>query len=102
MGERDRHVEAARPVQGSSSVMNLQSLSLGGKRDDQGHGKVTSGYSSGTSEPERRSEKFIILEEIRWMIQLGATCAEMRDEIYSQLIKQLTKNPDQYVIPVAE
>jgi hypothetical protein len=40
-------------------------------------------------------EKMVVLEEVRWMLHVGVTAGEMRDEIYSQLIKQLTKNPDQ-------
>lgn len=40
-------------------------------------------------------EKMVVLEEIRWVTQLGCSAPEIRDEIYSQLVKQLTKNPDQ-------
>ncbi len=102
MGERDRPVESARPVHGSSSASNIQSLNLAGRKNDEGHpdrnGRLANGFSNGSSgnviNGEGRSEKMVILEEIRWMIQLGATGAEMRDEIYSQLVKQLTKNPD--------
>lgn len=39
-----------------------------------------------------------MLEEIRWMVQLCVTQGEMRDEVYSQVIKQLSKNPDQQVV----
>jgi hypothetical protein len=37
-------------------------------------------------------DKIMVLEEIRWMTQLAVTSKEMRDEIYCQLVKQLTKN----------
>lgn len=69
MGERDRPVENAR---------------------------ITSALPQ-NSRPNRSRhslEKLIVLEEVRWMLQVGVTAGEMRDEIYSQLIKQLTKNPD--------
>lgn len=71
MGERDRPVENA---------------------------KITSTVQRDVRGPDRSrhsTEKMIVLEEVRWMLQVGVTAGEMRDEIYSQLIKQLTKNPDQ-------
>jgi len=74
MGERDRPVEGARQtpaLQPTTSVLSLRTT----VRDD-------------------RDEKTMILEEIRWMIQLGVGRVEMRDELYCQLIKQLTRNPD--------
>ena len=43
--------------------------------------------------PPREEDK-TVLEEIRWMLQLGCGEGDMRDEIYSQLVKQLTKNPE--------
>ena len=72
MGERDKPVENARPVTYSSHNNNA---------------RKTEGLGASP-------EKTIVLEEIKWMIQLAVGAGQLRDEVYSQLIKQLTKNPD--------
>ncbi|KLT38761.1 hypothetical protein CC85DRAFT_252382 [Cutaneotrichosporon oleaginosum] len=77
MGDRDRHVTDARPQHfPAASVLSLRSTVRPGEGN------------------ESKDEKTIILEEIRWMIQLGVGRVEMRDELYCQLMKQLTRNPD--------
>ncbi|GMK54712.1 hypothetical protein CspeluHIS016_0112980 [Cutaneotrichosporon spelunceum] len=77
MGDRDRHVTDARPQHlPTASVLSLRSTARPGELNDS------------------KDEKTIILEEIRWMIQLGVGRVEMRDELFCQLMKQLTRNPD--------
>jgi hypothetical protein len=66
MGERPRPVDIPRPSRISTT---------GGKRDG-----------------EDLADKMVILEEIRWTLQLAVTHKEMRDEVYCQLVKQMTKN----------
>ena len=99
MGERNRPVENARPMQSSSSSLPLGSLDVDGRRDDgylQRNGRLATGSSNGGENGNQgKTEKLEILEEVRWMIQVGVAGNEMRDETYTQLVKQLTKNPDQ-------
>lgn len=79
MGERDRPVDGARPLRASSSVLNLLAM------------PVRSSISSDVRGRDARTE---VLEEIRWLIQVGVIHRELRNEVYAQTIKQITDNPD--------
>lgn len=87
-------MEGAKPSHAGSSAL-LAELSLKGKRKEDDIPKGFAGGGGTVDGGGSRGERMVVLEEIRWVIQVCVAQGEMRDGVYSQVIKQLTKNPDQ-------
>ena len=112
MGERDKPVDQAKPSSSTATALNTAARSKM-KRDgvyllklpNRSAAKVNGSRANisqldgsigmGLGQADGVDDKMVVLEEIRWMLQLAVVAVEMRDEVYSQLTKQLTRNPAQ-------
>jgi hypothetical protein len=77
MGDRERERPAGLRIQSENHVSMVSSINAS-----------TTSLAVGT---------FGIIEEERWLLGEGLTHGELRDEIYCQVMKQLTRNSTTYV-----
>ncbi|KAL7415284.1 hypothetical protein BDY24DRAFT_382457 [Mrakia frigida] len=78
MGERERVVDVP-TLSASSSSSSSNGHGLAGAKN---------------SPPPMLTDREVMLGEVRWMLSVGITHLELRDEIFSQLVKQLSQNPN--------
>jgi hypothetical protein len=85
MGDRDRPVEGIMTVQSSTSAFSLADMAQ--SQEDSAFG------ADNTGGIWNKAEKRLMLEEERWLLQLGLNNIQIRDEVYAMCMKQVTKNP---------
>jgi hypothetical protein len=95
MGERSRAVDLP-PLFSLRSSTSSGSLNMLSSPIKGGGGGGMSRRGSGKEGEEGEQE--VLLGEVRWLLAVGIAEGLMRDEIYMQVLKQLTLCPDPYVI----
>ena len=101
MCERDKPVDGARPLR-ASSVAELETMpsnkmmGLGLGWQMQNLEQQAAGLNGDTGamggQQVTPDANVQILEEVRWVIQIAVFAPEMMDEVYAQVVKQLTGN----------
>jgi hypothetical protein len=114
MCERDKPVEGARPLR-ANSVAELDSMPSN-KQVGFGSAQKSTESQAANGKAQQNQPNWIgigngvedemgygqdtnmqILQEVRWMIQVAVFAQDMRDEVYAQVVKQLTGNGSLYV-----
>lgn len=81
MGDRNAPVDGLSIPTASSSAFSLAAMA------------ETSSPAKHKDDIWTKAEHRLLLEEQRWLLQLGVTHVEIRDEIYAMVMKQVTGNP---------